>query len=59
VATDYWGLRIRTVSGEVVTARAFGRPKWRDYGISRLSTGENLAAHLRKLAEDVESQQPV
>ena len=58
VAAEHWGLRIRTVSGEVVTARAFGRPRWRDYGISRLSTAENLAAHLKKLA-DVGSQQPV
>jgi hypothetical protein len=59
VAVDYGGLRIRTVSGQVATARAFALPKWRGYGISRLSTGENLAAHLKKLAEDVVSQQPV
>jgi hypothetical protein len=53
VTADYWGLRISNAEGQVVTARMFGRPKWRDFGITRLSTAENLAAHLTKLADEV------
>lgn len=56
VSADYWGLHIRTRSGQVVTARAFGRPKWRSYGMSRLSTAENLALHLMRLVEGVRSR---
>jgi hypothetical protein len=47
---EYSGLKIATMDGRIVSTAMFGRPKWRDFGIKALSTGENLADHLEELA---------